>query len=99
MSITNINGIPFIWDDEGDKNLFKDLFPQGIQPPKFKTSLPLVNSNGGSKLYKDASPFADYQWKYLKRDHEDIHHTFFTGTHPEKFGAVTVAQEAGTTLD
>ena len=29
----NINGIPLIWDEEGDKKLFGSLFPNGLQPP------------------------------------------------------------------
>ena len=35
----SINGIPLIWDNEGDKNLFGKLFNQGALVP----SLPVGN--------------------------------------------------------
>jgi len=39
MAITNIDGVPFLWDDIADSKLLGSLFPRGVLPPSFADGL------------------------------------------------------------
>ena len=53
----------------------------------------------GSKLYKDASSFADFKWQRLKRDTNDVHKTFFPLARVQTANKVIVAKDPGVTFD
>lgn len=85
----NINGIPLIWDEEGDKKLFGSLFPNGLQSPNTNNNpfegieRPTNNSTSIIDEIRNEialeSPFGKNSLLYKNLEREILKGTIFTG--------------------
>ncbi len=69
----SINGIPLIWDNEGDKNLFGKLFNQGQTNPTLENNFP----NSLDQNPQKRNPFS---YSPLTKTGNDIRDNFFGGS-------------------
>ncbi len=92
MAITNIDGVPFIWDEQEDKNLLGSLFPDGITSPTFNTIIQGQNSINATR-FSSASPLTNY--RFSKRLGDEIKGLFFLNARPESKGNTTIYTDVG----